>query len=346
MKTRQHLFCYALMAAMGSSMVWGQGERDVRDNVGFCWNLDQMERLVSYLEQEDTVAAAPEPIVAAISPHDDYLYAGRIYEPLFRRLRSKEAVIFGVTHRTVRMEIGDPEGVLLLDDFQTWRGVRGPVPISPLREVIEKRLDRKYFLVSNKAQGLEHSIEALVPFLQYYNPDVAITPIMVTAMPFERMQEISEALAGIIAGYARERKLTLGKDLVILISSDANHYGADFDNKPFGDDEAAHEKGTRGDRVIARDYLTGGVAESKVRDFTVAMDKVVWCGRYSIPFGLLTAEKVCREVEGKNLKGSVLTYSDTYSEGALPLRKTGMGTTAPFSLKHWVGFLSAVFTPK
>ena len=48
-------------------------------------------------------------LVAGISPHDDYLYAGRVYYPLFKNLRTREAVIFGVTHGTVRKEIGDPQ---------------------------------------------------------------------------------------------------------------------------------------------------------------------------------------------------------------------------------------------
>ena len=48
--------------------------------------------------------------MAGISPHDDYLYAGRVYYPLFNKLRTREAVIFGVTHGAVRKEIGDPQG--------------------------------------------------------------------------------------------------------------------------------------------------------------------------------------------------------------------------------------------
>jgi hypothetical protein len=43
---------------------------------------------------------------------------------------------------------------------------------------------------------------------------------------------------------------------------------------------------------------------------------------------------------GKGLAGTLFKYSDTYSEGVLPLTKTGMGTTAPFSLRHWVSFCS------
>jgi hypothetical protein len=58
------------------------------------------------------------------------------------------------------------------------------------------------------------------------------------------------------------------------------------------------------------------------------------------PFGLLTAEKLIRRAENKGLSGKLFRYSDTYSEGVLPLKKMGMGTTAPFSLRHWVSFFA------
>jgi Predicted dioxygenase len=67
--------------------------------------------------------------------------------------------------------------------------------------------------VNNHAQELEHSIEALLPFLQYFNPDVKITPIMVAPMPLEKMEEISTDLARVISAYIKENHLTPGKDI-------------------------------------------------------------------------------------------------------------------------------------
>jgi len=56
--------------------------RQTRDNVGFGWNSIQMKRLINYLRNIDKTPAPPSNIVAAISPHDDYLYAARVYYPL------------------------------------------------------------------------------------------------------------------------------------------------------------------------------------------------------------------------------------------------------------------------
>jgi len=71
-----------------------------------------------------------------------YLYAGRVYYPLFKILRAKEGVIFGVTHGTVRQEIGDPHNILILDEFKLWTGLSEPQAIWGLREYLKEHLDK------------------------------------------------------------------------------------------------------------------------------------------------------------------------------------------------------------
>ncbi len=323
-------------------------ERPIRDDVGFCWKPASMKLLVEHLERTEKDGFPGEGLVAAISPHDDYLYAGRVYYPLFKALRTGEVVIFGVTHGTVRKETGDRRGVIILDGYDLWPGLLKPIGVSPLREEIMKALDPRYFIVDDKAQALEHSIEALLPFLQYFNPEVRITPIMVTAMPYERMEEVSDRLAEVISSYIRSKGLELGRDIAFLISADGNHYGKDFGNAPYGEDEKAWETARSADRRIIDTCLTGPLDGSRVKSLTGELWGATyadyggssWCGKYSIPFGLLTAGKVVERVAGKRLNGRLFRYSDTYSEGVLPLVGTGMGTTAPFSLKHWVSFCS------
>jgi MEMO1 family protein len=334
----------ALLALCGMARLYAQESavRDVRDSVGFCWEANAMARFIKRLDSIQPPGAV-RPIVAAISPHDDYLYAGRLYHQLFSALRTKEAVIFGVTHGTVRKQIGDPTGILIMDSWRQWTAPGMWLSLSPLWSAIRGRLDKKLFLVNTQAQDLEHSIEALVPFLTHYNPDLRITPVMVTAMPFDRMQAVADTLSGIIANYIRDKGLVLGRDIVILISSDANHYGRDFNNTPFGETAEAHRRGTAQDREIAG-LLTGGeLTDEKIQAFNTRMEKVMWCGKFSVPLGLLTAARVARKVTGHGLRGNLLRYSDTYTEGTLLPGNSGMGTTAPASLQHWVGFAAIEF---
>ncbi len=325
-----------------------QKTRPIRDDVGFCWDLESMHKLVEYLESQENRAFEGQGLVAAISPHDDYLYAGRIYYPLFNILKTKEVVIFGVTHGTVRSEISGLQNILILDDFEYWPGLKEPISVSGLREYIKERLDQKFFITNNRAHEIEHSIEALLPFLQYFNPEVKITPIMVTPMPFARMDEISEKLAKVIADYMNEKNLKAGKDIFFLISSDGNHYGKDFNNSPFGEGEKAWKTALEFDKRLIRTYLTGNIESHKINGLTQELwgetyldyRNTYWCGKYSIPFGLLATEKVLAQSQKKKINGTLFHFSDTYSEGVLPLKKTGMGTTAPFSLRHWVSFFS------
>ncbi len=342
------IFCIILI-----ENAMAQEVRPIRDNVGFCWTPSEMNMLIKYLSTHSTKADdfSAKNLVAAISPHDDYLYAGSVYYPLYKLIKTKEVVIFGVTHGTVRKAMNDPQNVLIFDDYKYWHGPFGNVSISPLREIIKSKLDKNDLMVSDKAQDIEHSIEALVPFLQYYNRDIKITPIMITQMPFEKMDMVSNELAGIISDYIKQNNLKLGKDIFFLISTDADHYGRDFDNIPFGEDENAHQKATDNDKRIAEETFNGILTQDKIQNLTKELwgtpsdnpPSLVWCGKFSVPFGLLTTNKIIKEVNEKELTGKLFKYSDTWTEGVIPIKHINLGTTAPFSLKHWCGWLSAGF---
>ena len=341
-------FIRLFVAGMCILSLAAQENRPIRDDVGFCWDSLSMQKLVDYLESQEKQTFKAEGLVAAISPHDDYLYAGRIYYPLFKILRTKEVVIFGVTHGTVRNEISGLQNFLILDEFEYWPGLKKLIPVSGLRECLMERLDQTVYIKNNRAHEIEHSIEALLPFLQYFNPEVKITPIMVTPMPFVRMEEVSAKLAEVISNYMNENHLEAGKDIFFLVSSDGNHYGKDFNNSPFGEGEKAWETALQLDQRLIRTYLTGIMDRGKIEGLTkelwgetyIDYRNTYWCGKYSVPFGLLTIEKIMALTLNKKINGMLFRFSDTYSEGVLPLKKTGMGTTAPFSLRHWVSFFS------
>lgn len=328
-----------------------QNIRPIRDSIGFCWNADEMNHFINYLsETNPDVKPIPQKLVAAISVHDDYLYAGNVYYPLFQNIKTKDVVIFGVTHGTVRKELGPQSNVLILDNYTKWQGPYSDVEISPLREIIKSKLLQNDFIVSNKAHSIEHSIEALIPFLQYYNRDIKITPIMVTQMPRERMEDLSNRLSEIIIEYAKSKNLKLGEDIFFLISNDANHYGEDFSNSPYGMDAKAHKLATENDQRIIKQDLVDKITDEKI--FQTAKDILpdttnkfapLWCGRYPIVFGLMTISKVVKEIDDKDMFGKLFKYSDTFTEKVLPVKNTSMGLTAVFSYKHWCGWFTDGF---
>ena len=350
-KETKKIILIVLVFAVVSGLL-GQGTRPVRDDIGYCWNIRQLDRLMDYLASVSTGEETHQlpHLITGISPHDDYLYAGPIYYQLFKHINAREVVIFGVTHSSVRKALGDPQDRLIFDSYTYWKGPYKNINISKLREYLKEKLDKKLYITSNEAHQAEHSIEAMIPFLQHFNRDVRITPIMITGMNFETMESISGELASVIASYIKENNLKIGKDIFFLISADANHYGRDFDNIPYGEDEKAHRLATKRDQTIADTYLSGEMAPGKIKGLTGELwgktfkdyKDTVWCGKYSIPFGMLTVIHLLEELDSdRRLLGKIFQFSDTYTGGVLPLKKVGLGITAPFSLKHWVSFFSA-----
>jgi len=309
-----------------------------------------MKKMVLMLENHAPLPPARPGWVAAICPHDDYLYAGRIYRPVFSGLQAREVVIIGVTHGGVRRAMGNPRGKIILDTHDRWSGLGKAVVVSGLRNWLVKRMPESMCLVSDRAHRMEHSIEAMIPFLQYYRPGIRITPIMVTAMSPSRLAEVSRTLAVQLAAWMRDRRLKPVRDVVFLISADGNHYGSDFHNAPYGTDRNARARAEGFERNLIKECLQGELSGPKLERLQQRLDPEqishapLWCGRYSIPFGLTTVLNLMEQWSpGLRISGSLTGWSDTWLEGVLPLRHTRLGITAPFSLEHWVSFFSMVF---
>ena len=351
---KKMLFLFLSLLVLPGSLPADTAGRPIRDRVGFCWEKQQMTRMIRLLESIRPLKSpvpADSRIIGGICPHDDYLYAGHLYLPLFGALRAREVVVFGVTHRPVRQKFPQARNRLILDTFSHWQGLDGrPVHVSRLREFLRERLKPENFWVSNPAHAREHSIEALIPFLDHFLDDYRLTPIMVGPMDPSHLEAVSTALARVIGSYLEKHQLVLGRDLVFLISADANHYGPDFDNAPYGVDRAAHQTGTRRDRELIQSHLTGPLTESGIDTLCQALwpsrggKNFLWCGMYSIPLGIRTIQKLVASKGVRDpIQGRLIAYDDTYSAGVLPLRDPGFGITAPFSLSHWVGFFSLTF---
>jgi hypothetical protein len=171
---------------------------------------------------------------------------------------------------------------------------------------------------------------------------------MVTQMPSERMDSISGKLSEIISDYIKQNHLVPGKDIFFLISNDADHYGEDFNNSPYGMDLNAHKIATENDQRIIKENFTGKINHDKVLritkelwpDSTNQKPIPLWCGRYPIVMGLLTIDKVMNNLTDKGISGKLFKYSDSMTERVLPIKNTSMGLTAIFSPKHWCGWFT------
>lgn len=332
--------------------------RGLADPVGFAHLESQMERLVERIAAQDGArlerilqtkcVSANDRWRMAIAPHDDYAYAGYMYPLVLKNVKAPIVIIFGVAHKARQLGI---ENQLVFDSFTHWRGPYGDIQVSPLREEIMGRLPEAAYSVSDEMHSIEHSVEAKLPFLQHYDRAVRIVPILVPAMSFARMDELAAPLASAIAELMTEERMEWGPDLALISSTDAVHYGdegwGDKNFAYYGANAEGYARALAHEREIMRDCFDGELRPDRIELFTrYTLDdhdhreyKWTWCGRYSVPFGLLVAWHLQQLRRASPLAGTVLGYATSLDDQRVKVDDLdGMGVTAPATLRHWVGY--------
>ncbi len=334
------------------------GLRGLVDTVGFATTAAQMDSVVaqslrSAAPRRDALRAETDwaddtPLAAAVCPHDDYAYAGRLYALLAPHIRARTVILFGVFHKA---RVFDCRDRLVFDSFDAWHGPHGPVRVSPLRDRLLARLPEADYLVDDDMQSVEHSIEGIVPWLQAFDPDVEIVPVLVPYMDWETLDGLAGDFSRALAAIMEEEGWRLGSDVALVASADAIHYGdagwGGSDFAAFGTDIEGYARAVERDRDLAASTLTGPLRRDRLREFMytcvdpndVMKYELTWCGRFSIPFGLDVASRVSEALEGHGLTGTLLDYGTSVSEAGLDLDAVpGLGVTAPNNLHHWVGY--------
>jgi AmmeMemoRadiSam system protein B len=330
--------------------------RGQRDSIGFAYRADQMARvwdLAASPPAPDSLGELPAPGVAAvICPHDDYIYAGRVYRRVLPLLTARTVVLIGVFHRYRRFGEHDR---LVFDPYRAWRTPDGPVMVSTLREELLARLPREDYVQDAAMHDSEHSLEALAYWLKHIRPDVEIVPVIVPAAKFERLQSLADHLGAVLAGAMQRHGWRLGREVAIAISTDGVHYGPDFKHTPYGDGGIrAYERAVEMDRSLLRGPLSGPLTTARVRSlYATFVDpghpdqyRLTWCGRFAVPLGLLLLERLAQGGEAAAPVGHPVAYATSVGWPGLPVQEIGLGATAPASLYHFVGYPAAAFTLK
>ncbi|MFH2141628.1 MAG: AmmeMemoRadiSam system protein B [Bacteroidota bacterium] len=333
--------------------------RHVSDTVGFVnhsWQMDSLVRRINqmYKQKTDSLLFAKDiddktVWKTAICPHDDYSYAGYMYPLILKNIKAKTVIIFGVCHKAGQFGL---ENKIVFDSFSSWMGPYGKVKVSQLRDSIIKFLPDDVFVTDNHVQSVEHSVEAIVPFLQHYNKDVEIISILVPYMNFDRMDQISEILAKAIDKVFENQ--SFGEDYAFVISNDAVHYGnEDWGNSNFdflGSGETGYANAVAKEHEIISNCFNGQLSEKKINlfynylvdDNDLKQYKWTWCGRFSVSLGLLTAMKL-QALSNQQLISYPLQYSTSIDHEHVKVNDIRMGVTAPAKINHWVGYATIGF---
>lgn len=327
--------------------------RGQKDIVGFASRADQMARVWESSEATpapESLGPKPAPGVAGIlCPHDDYLCAGRVYREIVPLVKAKVVILVGVFHKYRSF---GARNAMAFETYRAWRSPDGEIPVSGLRDELLAKLDPESYTRNPAHHDSEHSLEAIAYWLKHQDPSVEIVPVILPSAPFLRLQSMAEQLGEALTGSMKQRGWTLGRDVSIVISSDGTHYGSDFHYTPYGAGGVGpFLTAMEHDRRILRELLAGEVTAAKAQAFFETMVDPAspdtyrrpWCGRFSIPFGLMLLAATSRGLGLKPPKGMPIAFGASVDFPELPVRSLGMGQTCPISLYHFVTFPSAAF---
>jgi AmmeMemoRadiSam system protein B len=166
----------------------------------------QIEDLVRSENSREKIACR-----ACLVPHAGYTYSGHVAAAVYRRaVLPKQIIILGVRHF--------PEGAeAAILSRSAWRTPLGDVPIDA--ELAAKISHACPLLREDSvAHEREHSLEVQLPFLQVLDPGFSFVPIALGTFRFDQLVAVGESLGKILAA---------GPDLLLLTTSDFNHYEDD-----------------------------------------------------------------------------------------------------------------------
>ncbi len=340
---------------VASVLAASHDQRDFVDPVGFSTTKEQIEKVIEYSRQvsDEMIIEKNVPqgvMLSAICPHDDHIYAGPLYLPIMERIQAKHLILIGVFHKARKWNVED---LLVFDDFKIWKGPYGKLSVdSGFRAAILNELPKKDFVINNEYHAAEHSLEAFVAFIQHFNPEASILPVLVPYMNWERMDKLAQDLSKAVSKVMGKNNWKWGEDIQILISNDSVHYGdqgwGGKNYAPFGAGVPGLKRAKERDLKLIDQYLLGAIDPDKLKELLYSLvDKkdvhqyeITWCGRFSVPFGVDFTYHLSKDLNKPPPKGSFIGYGTSVEMGELPVRDLGLGVTAPANLHHWVAYTS------
>lgn len=157
-------------------------------------------------------SAAQEHAKAVIVPHAGYVYSGHVAGAVYSSITIPDTVVLIGPNHT-----GCGPGVSIMTEG-TWEVPLASANVnSELASLITEETD----MLSEdfSAHALEHSLEVQLPFILTLNKSATIVPITVMRARPKDCQIIGEAIASAIK--------RLKSDVLIVASSDMNHYESD-----------------------------------------------------------------------------------------------------------------------
>jgi MEMO1 family protein len=151
-----------------------------------------------------------EKALAIIAPHAGYVYSGAIAGEVYRQIRVPSVAVVLCPNHT---GLGARDAIM---SQGVWSIPTCHIPIEQTLAEAFRKLAK--LSEDHRAHQREHSAEVQLPFLAFRNPHLSLVPVCMGYMPFERCQEIGEALADAISSLPNRDQV------LIVASTDMSHY--------------------------------------------------------------------------------------------------------------------------
>lgn len=154
----------------------------------------------------------PVKAIGCIAPHAGYMYSGHVAGAVFAHIEIPERCVVMCPNHT-----GMGRALAVMSEG-AWETPLGEVPIDT---ELARALKRQFPALQedSAAHRAEHGAEVELPFLQLRQSKLRFLPIALGTAQFEPLAELGKALAEVI--------LAQGEPVLIVASSDMNHYESD-----------------------------------------------------------------------------------------------------------------------
>ncbi|HSE49623.1 MAG TPA: AmmeMemoRadiSam system protein B [Terriglobales bacterium] len=196
--------------------------------------------------------------LGCVVPHAGYMYSGHVAGAVYAHLELPHRFIILCPNHT---GMGQPLAIM---SRGAWATPLGEVAID---EGLAGELQRAlpYLEEDEQAHRAEHALEVQLPFLQQLLPDFRFVPICVGVGQLAVLEALGKAIANVLADR---------RDVLVIASSDMNHYESD---------SVTREKDHKAiERILALD--PAGLHE------TVRRERISMCG-YGPAVAMLTATR-------------------------------------------------------
>jgi MEMO1 family protein len=173
----------------------------------------ESQKLLAELRSYLTASSERVEALGCVVPHAGYMYSGHVAGAVYAQIEIPARCIVLCPNHT---GMGTPLAIM---SEGSWETPLGGIPIdSELAVALSHRFP---LLNEDRAAHLsEHAIEVQLPFVQAQRTDVRFVPISIGTRQFDVLEGLGDAIGEVVS--------RLGERVLVLASSDMNHYESDM----------------------------------------------------------------------------------------------------------------------